>query len=236
MKMKGNHILITGGASGIGYYMAKYFHEWGNEVLICGRRADRLAQVAAELPGIKTFKCDVSKQDDREALVAFVEKNMPNMNILINNAGIQRDVDLTKGVTDLRLSEIQINLEAPIYLSGMFTQMLAGRENAAIVNLTSRLGFQPERSVSMPIYAATKGALHNFSVVQRIQLEPLGIRVIEVVPPAVISELNMEGRVRRGTSNAPYMMGTDEYVQKTLAEMAKGLDEVRVEKEAGVRQ
>jgi len=236
MKMTGNHILITGGASGIGYYMAKYFHEWGNEVLICGRRADRLAEVAAELPGVKTFVCDVAQQSEREALVSFVKENFSDMNILINNAGIQRDVDLTQGVRDLSVSELQINLEAPIYLSGMFTEQLTGKENAAIVNLTSRLGFQPERAVSIPIYAATKGALHNFSVIQRIQLAPLGIRVIEIVPPAVVSELNAEGRVKRGTVNAPYLMGTDDYVQKTLAEMEKDVDEIRVEKTAGVVQ
>ena len=229
MKMSGNHILITGGATGIGFSMAKYLHAEGNRILICGRRADRLAEAAQALPGTETFVCDVAQPDDRAALFSFVTQNFSEMNILVNNAGIQRDIDLTKGVAELDAgaSEIRINIEGPIYLSALFTPMLAGRENAAIVNVSSGLALEPGRSVHMPIYTATKGALHNFSVVQRTQLEPLGIRVIEILPPAVISELNLEGRTKRGTVNSPNFLSADEYVEQTLARMAKGEEEIR---------
>ena len=229
MKMSGNHILITGGATGIGFSLAKYLHAEGNRLLLCGRRADRLAEAAQALPGTQTFVCDVAEPAGRQALLSFVMQNFSQMNILVNNAGIQRDIDLTKGTADLDggACEIKTNVEGPIYLSALFTSMLAGKENAAIINVSSGLAFMPEYSVNMPVYTATKGALHNFSVAQRAQLAPLGIRVIEILPPAVISELNMEGRTKRGTVNSPKFLGADEYVEQTLARMAKGEEEIR---------
>ena len=121
------------------------------------------------------------------------------MNILVNNAGIQCDIDLTKGLVDFRSSqsEIRINLEAPILLSALFTPFLAGRENASIINISSGLAFMPQFAVGMLVYYATKAGLHAFSIAQCKQLAPLGIRVIEIIPPMVESELNMVGRIKR---------------------------------------
>jgi len=231
MKMNGNAILITGGTSGIGYSMAKYFHERGNDVLICGRREDRLAQAAAELLGLKTFKCDVTDPDGRIALFDYVNQSFPNMNVLINNAGIQRDIDLTQGLMDFENgeNEIRINLEAPVLLSAIFTPLLSGREGAAIVNVSSGLAFMAERVTGMPVYTATKAALHAFSIVQRKQLEAVGIRVIEIIPPAVESELNPEGRRKRNPSGTSNMMTSDEFVEKALAKLEQGEDEIRLQ-------
>jgi len=230
MKMKENTVLITGGATGIGYSIAKYFYERANTVIICGRREDRLAQVAKELQGIHTFKCDVANPDDRMALFKYVGENFPKVNILVNNAGIQRDIDLTKGLDELGSgdSEIRINFEAPIYLSGLFTPVLAGKENATIVNVSSGLAFMVERASRCPVYCATKAGLHAFSIAQRLQLAPLGIRVVEIIPPMVESELNMEGRKKRGMVKSPFMMTSDEYVEKTFAKMGQGADEIRL--------
>ena len=229
MQMNGNAILITGGATGIGYAMAKYFRARDNEVLICGRREDRLAQAAQELPGLRTFWCDVTAPDDRAALLSYVRSSFPDINILVNNAGIQRDIDLTQGMADFEsgASEILVNLEAPILLSALFTPLLVGKENAAIVHVSSGLAFMVERAARAPIYCATKAALHAFSIAQRIQLAPLGIRVIELIPPMVESELNMEGRRKRNMVTSPYMMSADAYVEKTLANMAQDEDEIR---------
>ena len=230
MKMNENTILITGGAMGIGYSMARYFHERGNTLIICGRREDRLAQAGKALQGIHTFKCDVANPDDRNALFEYVKNNFPKVNILINNAGVQRDIDLTKGHDDLNNgdSEIRINFEAPVYLSALFTPILAGKENAAIINVSSGLAFMPERAAGMPIYCATKAALHTFSIVQRMQLAPLGIRVIEIIPPMVESELNMEGRKKRNMLKSPLMMSSDDFVEKALAKMEQDIDEIRL--------
>jgi len=229
--MQNNTILITGGATGIGFAMAKYFSERDNTVIICGRRADRLAEAAELLPGIKTIKCDVSDPSDRAALFAYIRDNYPDMNILINNAGIQRDIDLTMGLSDFETGgdEIKINFEGPILLSAMFTPLLSGKDNAAIVNLSSGLAFMVERATKMPVYCATKAGIHAFSIAQRIQLSPLGIRVIEIIPPMVESELNIESRRKRNMATSPNMMSAGEFAEKALAKMEQGDDEIRIE-------
>ena len=228
--MNGNTILITGGATGIGYSMAKYFHGRGNTIIICGRREDRLAQAGKELQGIHTITCDVANSDDRNALFGYINDNFPNMNILVNNAGIQRDIDLTKGAADLNSgdSEIRINLEAPVYLSALFTPLLSGKDNAVIVNVSSGLAFMADRAAGMPVYCATKAGVHTFSIAQRIQLAPFGIRVIEIIPPMVESELNFEGRKKRNMLKLPNMMSSDEFAEKALAKMEQDIDEIRL--------
>jgi len=230
MKMNENTVLITGGATGIGYSIAKYFYERGNTIIVCGRREDRLAQVEKELQGIHTFKCDVANPDDRITLFKYVSANFPKVNILVNNAGIQRDIDLTQGLDELDSgdSEIRINLEAPIYLSGLFMPALSVNENATIINVSSGLAFMVDKASRCPVYCATKAGLHAFSIAQRIQLAPLGIRVVEIIPPMVESELNMEGRKKRGTLKSPFMMTSDEYVGKTFAKMEEGADKIRL--------
>ena len=232
MKMSENTILITGGATGIGYSMTRYFHERGNTIIICGRREDRLEQAAKELQGLHTIKCDVADSDDRKTLFQYISDNFPNINILINNAGIQRDIDLTKGIADLSggEDEIRVNLEAPIYLSALFTPLLSGKDNAVIVNVSSGLAFMVERAIDMPVYCATKAGLHAFSIAQRKQLAPLGIRVVEIIPPMVESELNFEGRKKRNMLKTPFMISSNEFVEKALAKMEQDMEEIRLEK------
>ena len=232
MEMSKNTVLITGGATGIGYAMAKYLLERGNEVIICGRREERLAQAKQALQGIHTFKCDVANPDDRNTLLKYISDNFPKLNILINNAGIQHDIDLTKGVDELVGidNEIQINLEAPVFLSALFTPLLSDKENATIVNVSSGLAFMVERAARTPVYCATKAGLHAFSIAQRIQLASLGIKVVEIIPPMVESELNIEGRRKRNMLKTPFMMTSDDFVEQAFAKMEQDVDEIRVEK------
>ena len=230
MKMTGNTIFITGGGTGIGLSMAKLFCEMDNTVIICGRRADRLAKAQAEIPNLHAFVGDVSTADGRNEIFKYIIQNFPNTNMLINNAGLQKDIDLTKGMEDLLKGDCEIitNLEAPIYLSALFTSHLSAQESAAIIHITSGLAFMPERSTLMPVYCATKAALHAFSIAQRNQLDPLGIRVVEIIPPRVESELNTEGRRKRNQLTSPHMMTSDEFAAAALAQMAEGLDEIRI--------
>jgi len=229
--MNANTILITGGATGIGYAMAKYFHARGNTIIICGRREVRLEQAAESLPGIHTLKCDVTDSDDRQRLITYIKDRFPGINILINNAGIQRDIDLTQGIYDLENGEdeIKINLEAPIILSGLFTPLLSEKDNAAIVNVSSGLAFMVERASRAPIYCAAKAGIHAFSIAQRVQLVPLGIRVIELIPPMVESELNLESRRKRNMVTSPNMLSAEEYVEKALTKMEQDVDEIKLE-------
>jgi len=232
MKMNGNTVLITGGATGIGFSMAKYFHARANTVIICGRREDSLLQAAEKLQGVHTIKCDVANPDDRNSLFQYIRDNFPEINMLINNAGIQRDVDLTKGISDLNndADEIRINLEAPIYLSALFTPLLSGKNDAVIVNVSSGLAFMAEHAVAvgMPVYCAAKAGLHTFTMAQRKQLAPLKIRVVEIIPPMVESELNIEGRKKRNMLHSPHMISSDEFVEKAFAKMEQDMDEIRL--------
>ncbi len=183
--ISGNKILITGGATGIGFAIAKAFHDLGNELLICGRRESKLQEAAVKLPGIKILKCDISKKEDRRMLYDFVDSEFGGINILVNNAGIQRPIDFRKGEEDLLSNgdEIEINLKAQISLAAHFIPILINRENSAIINISSGLGFVP--LARFPIYSATKAAIHSFSMSLRKQLEGTNLKIFEVIPPTV---------------------------------------------------
>lgn len=202
MKLSGNTVLITGGATGIGLAMAEAFLKAGSEVVICGRREERLLEARAANPALHVRTCDVSQLSQCQALAKWVGGRFGRLNVLVNNAGVQRDIDFAHGL-DAYLAgenEIHVNLEAPISLAGLFAPLLAGKSGAAIVNVSSDLGFVP--AARMPVYSATKAGLHAFSMALRRQLAPVGIKVFEIVPPAVDTELNPEGRAQRGNFRA----------------------------------
>jgi uncharacterized oxidoreductase len=201
MKMSGNTILITGGATGIGYALAEAFIKLDNEVIICGRRLNRLEEARKKYPSLNIRQCDVSDSADRESLVEWTLSNFSKLNILVNNAGIQRDIDLTKGTVEFLKGqdEIRINLEAPILLSVMFIPHLLKMKEPAIINVSSGLGFVP--AATMPVYCATKAALHSFSMSMRYQLSKTPVKVFEIIPPGVDTELNPEGRAKRNYSS-----------------------------------
>jgi uncharacterized oxidoreductase len=196
MNTSGNTVLITGGATGIGLRLAQAFLDAGNDVLICGRREDRLREAQGRFPGLKARVCDVAQEAERSSLGDWAIES--GVNILVNNAGIQREVDFRRGLQALEQgdNEIRINLEGPVYLTALLTPHLMARENAAIVNVSSGLGFVP--LAIMPLYCATKAALHSFSVSLRHQLSAAGVKVFEVIPPTVDTELDRGARDRRG--------------------------------------
>lgn len=126
MQTKGNTVLITGGATGIGFALADTLVNAGNKVIICGRRESKLKEAKKKLPLLQTRVCDVSQEKERHALFSWVKENFPDLNMLINNAGIQRFINLKKGTGDLLAgeNEIETNLVAPIYLSAHFIPLL----------------------------------------------------------------------------------------------------------------
>ncbi|MGH9918609.1 MAG: SDR family oxidoreductase [Nitrososphaerales archaeon] len=183
--MENNTILITGGATGIGFALAESFVKLGNTVVVCGRRADKLDAAKKRLPALTVKQCDVSNEGERKALYAWVGENFKGLNVLVNNAGIQRRVDFTKGGDDLakKEDEIDINFKAQVYLAAMFVPILSKQKEAAIVNVSSGLGFVP--LTMFPIYSATKAAIHSFTKSLRHQLRGTSIKVFEVIPPTV---------------------------------------------------
>jgi uncharacterized oxidoreductase len=185
MKESGNTILITGGATGIGLALAKRFSDLGNTVIICGRRQGKLEEAAKKIPGLHTLRCDISNAEDRQALHDCIASDFKDLNVLVNNAGIQRRIDFTKGVEDLLHTddEIEINLKSQIYLTALFIPLLSERKEAAIINVSSGLGIVP--LAVFPIYSATKAAVHSLTMSLRHQLKTTTIRVFEVIPPTV---------------------------------------------------
>ncbi|MGD1147301.1 MAG: SDR family oxidoreductase [Thermoanaerobaculaceae bacterium] len=195
MKITGNTVLITGGATGIGLALAKALLERGNEVIVCGRRADRLTAARTSNPSLRVRVADVADAKSRADLLAWIRDSFPRTNVLVNNAGVQHLVDFQGGAAELAKAdeEIATNLSAPIHLTSLMLPLLASRPEAAIVNISSGLGFAP--MARMPVYCATKAALHSLTVSLRHQLRETRVKVFEVIPPIVTSDLGADHRL-----------------------------------------
>ena len=197
MKISGNTVLITGGGTGIGFCIAEELVKSGNEVIICGRREEKLKEAKEKFPKIHTRVCDVSDPKDRKDLFDWVSSRYKDINMLVNNAGVQRMIDMKKGVAELAKheNEVDINLTSTIQLSAYFIPTFMQREEAAIINVSSGLAFIP--LAMMPIYCATKAAVHSFSISLRHQLKNTSVKVFEVIPPTVDTELDKGTRAQR---------------------------------------
>ncbi len=194
MKLSNRTVLVTGGTGGIGLGIAEAFHRSGSKVIVCGRDRKKLAAVEKKFPGIAALACDVGDVRQRENLAVEVLRRFPDLDILVNNAGIQRYIDLKKGYEELKSGEdeIAINFVSTVDLAALFIRHLLGRPSGAVINVSSGLGFMP--MLQTPVYSATKAAIHTYSLVLRQQLRDTSIKVIEIVPPMVDTDLNREGR------------------------------------------
>ncbi|REE78687.1 putative oxidoreductase [Paenibacillus taihuensis] len=195
MKLTGNTILITGGGAGIGLAFAERFMKAGNTVIVTGRREHVLQSAQEKLPGLITHASDLNTESERAALFDWVTSNYPDVNVLVNNAGIQQRFHVLKSDAKQDWAyfnqELTTNIEAPFHLAMLFAPYFAGKEAAAIINVTSGLAFTP--LAIAPIYSATKAALHSFTVSLRHQLAGTSVEVIEVAPPAVNTDLGGTG-------------------------------------------
>ncbi|WP_371661398.1 SDR family oxidoreductase [Streptomyces sp. NBC_00280] len=210
MKMTGNTILITGGTSGIGHGLALRLHEAGNKVIVAGRRKELLDEITAEHPGIDALVLDVADPDSIARAAETVAASHPELNVLVNNAGIMLAENLLDPVS-LPVAEdhVTVNLLGTIRMTYAFLPQLLGKADAAVVNVTSALAFVPLPIT--PTYNATKAALHSFSESLRIQLAgaDAGVQVIEVVPPAVRTTL-------LGQQDNEQSMPLDDFLTETL--------------------
>ncbi|WP_038317091.1 SDR family oxidoreductase [Kingella kingae] len=184
MKTNGHTVLITGGATGIGFALAKQFHAAGNQIILVGRREDVLQQAAAQLAGSRIAVADVANAEDRARLV----RDFPDVNILINNAGIQFTKRFDTQNDDEIAQEINVNLTAPAQLTLAFLPILTAKSEAAVVNVSSGLAIVPKETCAL--YCATKAALHSFSQVLRWQMENSSVRVFEILPPMVATPMS----------------------------------------------
>jgi uncharacterized oxidoreductase len=211
MKINGNKILITGGASGIGLGLAERFVREGNRVIACGRRTSVLDEARQRVPSLITHACDLATASGREGLYNWIAKEHPDTNVLINNAGIQQWMTVTDAdFMDRARQEITVNVEAPLHLTRLF---LEHRALDTIVNVTSGLAFVPLTKV--PVYAATKAFLHSFTLSLRELVRPRNVEVIELIPPALNTDLGGKGV----HDHAPPVEG---FIDAVFAQLAAG--------------
>lgn len=189
MNLKGNTILITGGSSGIGFEMAKQFLATGNKVIVTGRNIEKLQKTKEKLGDITVIQSDVSKPDSVKKLYEQVSKDFPDLNILINNAGVMFSINLQDhGLSTEELTkEIDINVKGTIWMNDAFLPLLKKNKNSATVTVSSGLAFVP-LPIS-PVYCATKAALHSYTVSLREQMKNTDVKVFELAPPATETEL-----------------------------------------------
>ena len=218
MDLKSRTVLITGGASGIGLALARRLLAAGSEVIVCGRRADALAEARAAHPGLHTRRADVADPEGRAQLAAWVMAAHPTLDVLINNAGIQRRVPASQAEPwEDAARELRINLDAPIHLTKLLAAHLRARPRAAVVNVTSGLAFAP--LALAPVYSATKAALHSFTQSLRHDFAGSSVEVIELIPPAVVTDLGGAGLHTWGVP-------LDEFADAAIAGLAAGAPEI----------
>ena len=188
MKLVHRTVLITGGTSGIGLELARQLLQRGNTVVVTGRDQVKLANVAQALPGIHTFQSDVSDPEAIMALHEAVLSRFPALDVLVNNAGIMRNIKLNeeRDLVDLT-REIEVDLSGPVRMIQQFLPHLRTRPGALIVNVSSGLAFIPLPAA--PVYCAAKAGLHSFTQSLRLQLQGTGVRVVELAPPGVETPL-----------------------------------------------
>jgi len=189
MKLSGNKILITGGATGIGSGLMQRFIQENNTVIICGRRESTLKEATQKFPTVITRVCDLSLAGERENLFNWIAKEHNDLNVLVNNAGIQQWMSITHDDFFQRAKdEIAINIEAPLHLISLFLDL---NSLNTVINVTSGLAFAPLAKV--PVYCASKAFLHSFSLSLRYMLRSKNIEVIELIPPALNTDLGGKG-------------------------------------------
>lgn len=196
MKLTGNTILMTGGGSGIGQALAHRLHDAGNTVIVAGRRKDALESAIAGRPNMHALTLDIESAEGIADFSDHLLKAYPDLNVVINNAGIMRFEDLTKthDLTDAEAT-ITTNLLGPIRLINALTDHLVKQQDAVIINVTSGLAFVP--LTTTPTYNATKAAIHSYTIALREVLKGK-VEVIELAPPAVQTGLTPGQETRPG--------------------------------------
>jgi len=227
MKLTGNTIFITGGASGIGRGLAEALHKLGNQIIISGRRQKQLDATTGANPGMASLQLDIADPDSIAAVSKQLMAQFPSLNVLINNAGIMQIDDAAGGIDDgLLVSTVTTNLLGAIRLTSALIDQLKKQESAAIIYNTSVLAYVP--LALSAVYSATKAALHSFALSQRYKLKDTSVSVLEIAPPWVQTDL-------LGSNNEPRAMPLAEFIQETISVLGTDAHEVLVERAKPLR-
>ena len=227
MKMTGNTIFITGGGSGIGRGLAEAFHKRGNQIIISGRRKKNLADTVKANPGMESIELDVQDAESISAVAKELAQKFPELNVLINNAGIMQIDDVSGPVDDaVAVSTITTNLLGPIRLTSALVGHLKQQKMSAIINMSSVLGFVP--LAMSAVYSSTKAAMHSYSLSLRHKLRHSPVEVIEIAPPWVQTDL-------LNSNNEPRAMPLADFIHETMVILDSETKEIVVERAKQLR-
>lgn len=204
----GKVVLVTGGTSGIGLSLARAFAAAGAIVAICARNADNLSTVSSEFGRALAIPCDIVDPVQVDAMLATIDKTYGRIDILINNAGALAEHDFVKGKIGYATiaADLALNLVAPIALTDAALPLLRNSKAPAIVFIGSGFGWSP--AARAPLYSAAKAGIRSFAKALRMQLQPAGVTVVEVVPPAVETPATKHREVKK--------ISPDEIADRTL--------------------
>jgi uncharacterized oxidoreductase len=227
MKLTGNTIFITGGGSGIGRGLAEALHKRGNEVIIAGRRKGKLIEVARANSGMTWVELNIEDPTSISAVAQKLVAEHPRLNVLINNAGVMNFDDVSGPVDDkLLVSTIATNLIGPIRMTAALIDRLKRQNDAAVINNSSVLAFVPLAMAA--VYSATKAALHSYTLSLRHKLKGTPVKVLEIAPPWVQTDLH-------NSSNEPRAMPLAEFIQETMQVLGTDAEEVLVKRAKPLR-
>jgi uncharacterized oxidoreductase len=224
MDLKNSTVLITGGTSGIGLEFVKQLIEQGAKIIVTGRNPDTLNATKRRFPEIHIFQSDVSNPRDIEELYAQLTQAFPELNIIINNAGEMRLLDLQDNTKDLEniTREIDTNLSGTIHMVHRFLPHLIKKQSAAIVNVSSAIAFLAYSPA--PVYSASKAGVHAYTMALRLQLRKTNVKVFEVIPPGVNTNLQNDWVLK---PNPNQMMDVDKMVSVAIKGLLKDTPEIR---------
>ncbi|MCH8686311.1 SDR family oxidoreductase [Pedomonas mirosovicensis] len=221
MKLTGNTIFVTGGTSGIGRGLAEALHRLGNKIIISGRRRALLNEIIAVNPGMAAIELDINDPASIKRAAETIIRDFPETNVLFNNAGIMPFDDVAGPIDDATAQGvITTNLLGPIRMSSALIEHLKAQPEATILYTSSVLAFVP--LATNAIYSATKAALHSYALSQRFQLRGTGVRVQEIAPPWVDTDLIYK-------SGDPRAMPLEDFIVQTIAALGTDAPEILVE-------
>jgi uncharacterized oxidoreductase len=227
MRLQSNTIFITGGSSGIGRGLAEAFHKLGNQVIISGRREAALTAICEANPGMRSFVLDVTDPAAVREVANRVAEGFPDLNCVFNNAGVQKDHGFALGQPldeQAVLDEINTNFLGVIRVAMAFLPHLQRQPGGTLLNVSSGLAFVPISR--FPVYCATKAAVHSFTMSLRHQLKDTGVKVVELIPPYVATELGRESKTAVPVGPTP--MPLDAFIAETMKALEGDADEVAI--------